>query len=201
MSFDIEEPILCLWFRTSLIYINNCPTRCNTKQSVYYSASSLYTFRVSTTPIIRSTQNRNYSLRYWSHFLCAATSHQRGQAWPRWWEVAEHKKMWPVPEAVVTVLCTTDDGCGWHPKHVDWTCRIINRLLCIESRWTIIDIEGPVFLLRTIFILHSLSFSLKNKLLLKDNNTIILSPQHWPCWSQCHRYSKFVSEEPSSRKK
>jgi len=24
-----------------VIYINNCPTRCNTKQSIYYSASSL----------------------------------------------------------------------------------------------------------------------------------------------------------------
>ena len=33
------------------------------KQSIYYSASSLYMFRVSTTPIIRSTQNSNYSLR------------------------------------------------------------------------------------------------------------------------------------------
>jgi len=66
---------LYLWFRASLIYINNCPTRCNTKQSIYYSASSLYMFRVSTTPIIRSTQNCNYSLRY-----CAATSLQRGQA-------------------------------------------------------------------------------------------------------------------------
>jgi len=53
--------ILCLWFRASLIYINNCPTRCNTKQSIYYSASSLYMFRVSTTPIIRITQNYNYS--------------------------------------------------------------------------------------------------------------------------------------------
>jgi len=31
-------------------YINNCLTRCNTKQSIYYSASSLYVFRVSTTP-------------------------------------------------------------------------------------------------------------------------------------------------------
>jgi len=58
--------ILCLWFRASLNYINNCPTRCNTKQSIYYSASSLYMFRASTTPIIRSTQNCNYSLRYWS---------------------------------------------------------------------------------------------------------------------------------------
>ena len=55
--------------------IKNCPTRCNKKQSIYYSASSLYMFRVSTTPTTRSTQNCNYSLRY-----CAATSFQRGQA-------------------------------------------------------------------------------------------------------------------------
>ena len=46
-----------------------------------------------------------------------------------------------VPEAVVTVLCTPDDGCGWHPKHVQSTCRIINRLLCVASRWTIISID------------------------------------------------------------
>jgi len=52
------------------VYINNCPTRCNTKQSSYYSAISLYMFRVSTTPTIRSTQNCNYSLRHWSYFLC-----------------------------------------------------------------------------------------------------------------------------------
>jgi len=52
-------------------------------------------------------------------------------AWPRWREV---------------VLCTPDDGCGWHPKHVEWTCRIINRLLCIASRWTIINILGETFL-------------------------------------------------------
>ena len=44
--------------------------------------------------------------------------------WPRWREVAA-QKIWPVPEAVVTVLCTPDDGCGWHLKHVEWTCRII----------------------------------------------------------------------------
>ena len=51
--------------------INNCPTRCNTKQSSYYSASSFYMFRLSATPIIRSTQNCNSSLRYWSYFLCS----------------------------------------------------------------------------------------------------------------------------------
>ena len=43
-------------------------------QSIYYSASSLYMFRLSTTPIIRRTHNCYYSLRY-----CAATSLQRGQ--------------------------------------------------------------------------------------------------------------------------
>ena len=47
--------ILYLCYRASLICINNCPTRCNTKQSIYYSASSLYMFRVSAIPIIRST--------------------------------------------------------------------------------------------------------------------------------------------------
>ena len=43
------------------------------QQSISYSASSLYKFRVSTTPIIRSTQNCNYSLRY-----SAAASLQHG---------------------------------------------------------------------------------------------------------------------------
>ena len=117
------------------IYINNCPTRCNTKQSVYYSESTLYLFRVSTTPITRSTQNCNYSLRYG-----AFTSLQCGQALSRWRAVAA-EKIWPVTEAVVTVLCTPDDGCGWHPKHVEWTCRIINRLLCVASRWAVINID------------------------------------------------------------
>ena len=82
-------------------YINNCPTRCNTKQPIYYSASSFYMFRVSTTPIIRSTQNCNYSLRY-----CAAASLQRSQASLARLEGGNCT----VPEAVVTVLCIPDDG-------------------------------------------------------------------------------------------
>jgi len=83
---NVVVRLSCSSFRASLIYINSCPARCNTKQSIYYSASSLYMFRVSTTPIIRITQNCNYSLRY-----CAATSLQRGQAWPCWREVAAQK--------------------------------------------------------------------------------------------------------------
>ena len=148
--------ILRLAYKSPVCYINNCPTRCSTKQSIYYYASSLYMFRVSTTPIFRSTQNCNYSLWY-----CAAASLQHGQAWPRWREVAAHKKIWPVPEAVVTVLCTPEDGCGWHPKHVQWTCRVINRLLCVASRWTIININKDFKCKRKTFkkfVLHAKSW-------------------------------------------
>ena len=33
--------------------------------------------------------------------------------WPLW------RKVVAVPEAAVTVLCTPDDGCDGHPKHVE----------------------------------------------------------------------------------
>jgi len=82
--------ILCLWFRASLMYVNNCPTRCNTKQSVYYSAGSLSMFRVSTAPIISSTQNCNYSLTF---ILCSMTSTGGcGYSFVYWWWV------WLTPE-------------------------------------------------------------------------------------------------------
>jgi len=73
----------------------------------------------------------------------AATFVQRGQVkmWPRWREVTV-QKIWPIPEVVVTVLCTTDDGCDWDPKHLEWTCRIINILLCFASCWRVINTSG-----------------------------------------------------------
>jgi len=75
------------------------------------------------------------------NIFCAATSLQSGQeAWPFWREVAA-QKIGLVPEAVVTILCTPDDGCGWHPKHVEWIRRIINRLHCVASRWPVINID------------------------------------------------------------
>ena len=43
------------------------------------------------------------------------------QTWPRWKKVAA-TIIWPVPEAVDTVFYTPDDGCGKHPKHVEWPC-------------------------------------------------------------------------------
>jgi hypothetical protein len=30
--------------------------------------------------------------------------------------------LWLVPETAVTVLCTPDDECNGHPKHVEWFC-------------------------------------------------------------------------------
>jgi len=82
--------------------------------------------------------------RYWSYFLCSYLS-PTWPSWLRWREVAA-QKIWPVPEAVVTVLCTPDDGCGWHPKHVEWTYRIINTLLCVKSPWQIINIHFSIIL-------------------------------------------------------
>jgi len=125
---------LCLWFRASLIYINNCSMRWDTKQSICYSASSLYMFRMSTTPtsVVHKTVTTASGT---GHIFCATTSLQRGQA-----SFATLEGGSGVPDAVVEVLCTPDDGCGWHTKHVEWTCRIINRLLCVASRWAIINI-------------------------------------------------------------
>ena len=67
----ISKPILCLWFRASLIYINNCRTICNTKQSMYYSASSLYMFQVSNTPTSGVHKTVITAFRT-AHNVCAA---------------------------------------------------------------------------------------------------------------------------------
>jgi hypothetical protein len=74
------------------------------------------------------------------HIFCAVSSNMSKLVWPRWREIAA-QKIWPVSEAVVTVLCTPEEGCDWNPKRVQWTCRIINWLLCVASRWTIINID------------------------------------------------------------
>jgi len=52
--------------------------------------SSLYMFRVSTAPIIRSTQKCKYNLRYWSNFLCSylPATWPSCPTWPRCREVA-----------------------------------------------------------------------------------------------------------------
>ena len=50
--------------------------------------------------------------------------------------------IWLVPVTVTTVLCTHDDGCGRHPKHVEWYCsKIKYKLHIVASRWTFININ------------------------------------------------------------
>ena len=77
----------------------------------------------------RSTQNCNYSLRY-----CAATSLQRGQL-----------------GGSCTKNMTSTGGCSYSFVYSWWrvwltpeTCRVNlqnNRLLCVASRWTIVNIQ------------------------------------------------------------
>ena len=122
--FGYKFKLLCLWFRASLTYIKNCPTRCNTKQSIILQVqSTCFGCKPHPPSGVRKT-------------VTTASGTSLATL-----EGGSCTKIWPVPEAVVTVLCTPDDGCGWHPKHVEWTCRIINRVICVASRWTIININ------------------------------------------------------------
>ena len=167
--------ISCLWFLASLIYINNCPTRCNTKRSIYYSASSLDMFRVSDTPIIRCTQNCNYSLRYYSYFLCSYLP-------PTWPSLATLEGgSCTVLDAIVTILCTPDDGCVWHPKHVEITCRIINRLLCESYDYWIVHLLDS-WVKRDQLDVTCFIISLFNVHHVWDVNTSILRSLRLMCW-------------------
>jgi len=57
------------------------------------------------------------------HNTGTATSLQRVPIGPRWREVAV-PILWPVPEAAVTVFMYSWWWVLWHPKHVEWFCRI-----------------------------------------------------------------------------
>ena len=80
--------------------------RWDTKQSICCSASSLYMFRMSTTPtsVVHKTVTTASGT---GHIFCATTSLQRGKA-----SLATLEGGSGVPDAVVEVLCTPDDGCG-----------------------------------------------------------------------------------------
>jgi len=79
--------ILYLWLRASLIYI----------EIVQLDATQSSLF---------------FILRVHSTCLgCQPHPSSTWPSWPRWREVAA-QKIRPVPEAVVTVLCTRDYGCG-----------------------------------------------------------------------------------------
>ena len=87
---------------------------------IYFTAKSLYMFRVSIAPIIRILKTVSAASGT-GHNIGTATSIQRGPM-----EVTV-PKLWPVPEAADTVFSTPDDGCCGHPKHVQWLCSKINQ--------------------------------------------------------------------------
>jgi len=53
------------------------------------------------------------------HSIWAKIFLQRDLIRPRWRKVVAMLLLWPVPESVVTVLCTPDDGCDGHQKYVE----------------------------------------------------------------------------------
>jgi len=74
--------ILCLWFLSSLIYINNCTTICNTKQSFIILQVHSTCFGCQPHPSSGVHKTVNIA-SVTGHIFCAATSLQRGQAWSR----------------------------------------------------------------------------------------------------------------------
>jgi hypothetical protein len=81
--------------------LNKSPTRCKLCSLIYFTAKSLYVFRVSQHPSSGVLKTVN---------AAPGTGHNIGPDWPRWKEVAV-PILWPVPEAAVTVFSTPDDGC------------------------------------------------------------------------------------------
>ena len=78
----------------------------------------VYMFRVSTTPIISSTQNCNYSLWYWSYFLCSYLL----STWPNWPRLREVAAQHSI---------TSTEGCSYSFVYSWWwvwltpeTCRV-----------------------------------------------------------------------------
>ena len=117
--------------------------------SLLYFCKLLYMFRVVTPPIIRSTYNCNHSIWLWSNFgkcsvwsqlkmsgmdrtVCAtvpsvlpsaiAEGSTDGTVHTSHLQLTSHaafSEVWPVPDAVITVICAPDDGWSYHPKHVE----------------------------------------------------------------------------------
>jgi len=91
--------------------------------SLLYFCKLLYMFRLVTPPIIRI--NITVITASGTGQPAFATFHCRGAVGtavarptaPRQQKVA--KAVWPVPDAVIIVICAPDDGWSYHPKHVE----------------------------------------------------------------------------------
>jgi hypothetical protein len=123
--------------------------RVTTNYTVFYVYGSVHRWSILILVIVErhATQSSLFIILQ-VHSTCFGCQRPSNVAnWTRWREVAA-QKIWPVPEAVVTVLCTL---WVWLTPE---TCRVNlqnNRLLCVASRWIIFNINYSVFLPRVIY--------------------------------------------------
>ena len=84
---------------------------------------------------------------------------RRGQlSLPRWRKVVA-QILWHVPEVAVTVLCSHDDRCDGHPKHVESNFAVNKYLHTVASCWILLVYlsslsstpKGRYFVATTIF--------------------------------------------------
>jgi len=90
--------------------------------SLLYFCKLIYMFWVVTPPIIRSTYNCNYSIWHRSNFgKCSVWSQlkMRGMYPSLLPSHTAFSEVWPVPDAVITVICAPDYWWSYHPKHVE----------------------------------------------------------------------------------
>ena len=122
----LKHVILHFWFRASLLYINNWPTRCNTKQYIILQVhSTCFGCQPHPSSGVHKTVTTASGT---SHiFLCSYLP----PTWPRWRAVAAQKNM------------ISTGGCSYSFVYSWWwvwltpeTCRVNlqnNRLLCVAS--------------------------------------------------------------------
>ena len=97
-----------------------------------FTAKSLYMFRVSQHPSSEVLKTVT-AVSGTGHNTGTATSLQRGQIWPRCREVA-------VPESVVTVFTTPDDGCC-DTRNMYSDSAVNKYLHTVASGWIFVNIK------------------------------------------------------------
>jgi len=74
-----------------------------------------------------------------THWSCSCTINDYVLTEFTYYAYHTRRDIWLVPMAVTELLCTLDDGCERHPKHVEWSCsKIKYKLHIVAARWTLI---------------------------------------------------------------
>ena len=101
----------------------------------FYFCKLLYMFRVDPPPIIRSTKLHLQHLVFVKPLLLPAAIVEELRRSLNSSTVAIGSVMvWQVPDAVDILVCASDDGWKYHPKHVEQFTEI-NKLCNVASCW------------------------------------------------------------------